>query len=285
MRFISFVILGRASFGVMQHGGIVDLGRRMGRIVPDLVTYLEARALGVAPAIDPTWDADYRLEEVQLLPVIPKPGKIICVGVNYDEHRQEMGREAHAYPTLFTRFTDTLVGQHGAIVRPRVSTSLDFEGELAFVVGRDAKNVKVEQAMEHVAGYTCFNDATIRDWQRHTTQFVPGKNFPSTGALGPELVTPDEVTDFASRNISSRLNGQVMQSATLGQMIFSVAQIITYISSFTRLGPGDVIATGTPSGVGAKRTPPVFMKAGDTIEVIIDGVGHLTNTVVDELVP
>lgn len=268
----------------MQHGGIVDLGRRMGRIVPDLMTYLEAQALGVAPAIDPTWDADYRPEEVQLLPVIPKPGKIICVGVNYDEHRQEMGREAFNYPTLFTRFTDTLVGQNGPIIRPRVSTSLDFEGELAFVVGRDAKNVKAEQAMEHVAGYTCFNDATIRDWQRHTSQFVPGKNFASTAALGPELVTPDEVTDYASRSISSRLNGQVMQSATLGQMIFSVPQIIAYISSFTRLCPGDVIATGTPSGVGAKRTPPVFMKAGDTIEVIIDGVGHLTNTIVDELV-
>ena len=284
MRFVSFAVQGRASFGVLQHGGIVDLGARFGRIVPDLATYLEARALDASPVIDRTWDADYRRDEVQLLPVIPKPNKIICVGVNYDEHRQEMGREPASYPTLFTRFTDTLVGDSGTIVRPRVSTSLDFEGELAFVVGRESKGVQAEPAMRHVAGFTCFNDATLRDWQRHTSQFVPGKNFASTAALGPELVTPDEVTDFASRSLTTRLNGQVMQSATLGQMIFSVEQIVAYITSFTRLVPGDIIATGTPSGVGAKRTPPVFMKAGDIIEVIIDGVGHLKNMIADELV-
>ncbi len=284
MRFVSFAVQGRASFGVLQHEGIVDLGARFGRIVPDLATYLEARALDAAPVIDATWDADYRRDEVQLLPVVPKPNKIVCVGVNYDEHRQEMGREPASYPTLFTRFTDTLVGHNGTIVRPRVSTSLDFEGELAFVIGRESKGVKAEAAMSHVAGFTCFNDATLRDWQRHTTQFVPGKNFASTAALGPELVTPDEVTAFGSRSLTTRLNGQVMQSATLGQMIFSVEQIVAYITSFTRLVPGDVIATGTPSGVGAKRTPPVFMKAGDIIEVIIDGVGHLKNMIADELV-
>ena len=284
MRFVSFAVQGRPGFGVLQHGGIVDLGARFGRFVPDLATYLEAKASGAAPVIDAGWDADFRVDEVQLLPLVPKPGKIICVGVNYDEHRQEMGRETASYPTLFTRFTDTLVGHNGTIIRPRVSTSLDFEGELAFVIGRESRGVKAEAAMDHVAGFTCFNDATVRDWQRHTSQFVPGKNFPCTGALGPELVTPDEVTDFGARSLTTRLNGQVMQSATLGQMIFSVAQIVAYVTSFTRLLPGDVIATGTPAGVGAKRNPPVFMKAGDIIEVIIDGVGHLKNMIADELV-
>ncbi len=283
MRFVSFTVQGRPSFGVVTGAGIVDLGARFSRIVPDLGTFLEARALDVAPAVNAAWEADYRLDEVQLLPVIPKPAKIICVGVNYDEHRQEMGRETASYPTLFTRFADTLVGHNGSIVRPRVSTSLDFEGELAFVIGREAKAVKVDHAMGHVAGFTCFNDATLRDWQRHTSQFVPGKNFFSTGALGPQLVTPDEVPDFGGRSLTTRLNGQVMQAATLGQMIFSVPEIVAYVTSFTRLVPGDVIATGTPAGVGAKRTPPVFMKPGDIIEVIIDGVGHLKNTIVDEL--
>jgi 2-keto-4-pentenoate hydratase/2-oxohepta-3-ene-1,7-dioic acid hydratase in catechol pathway len=282
MRFVSFSVQGRSSFGVIQHGGIVDLGARFGRIIPDLVTYIEAVALSIAPAIDAVWEADYRTEEVALTPVIQRPSKIICVGVNYDEHRQEMGRQKTDYPTLFTRFADTLVGHGGAIVRPRLSTALDYEGELAVIIGREAKSVKAEHALDYIAGFACFNDATVRDWQRHTTQFLPGKNFPSSGALGPEMVS--ELPELGTRSIVTRLNGQVVQQATLGQMIFSVAQIIAYITSFTRLVPGDVIATGTPAGVGYKREPPVFMKAGDTVEVLIDGVGHLVNTVVDELV-
>lgn len=284
MRFVSFSVQCRSSFGVVQHGGVVDLGARFGRIVPDLATYIEARALDIAPAISPTWDADYAHDAIQLLPVVPQPAKIICVGVNYDDHRKEMGRTTAEFPTLFTRFRDTLVGHNAPLVKPRESGSYDFEGELAVVIGREARNVKADNAMEYVAGYTCFNDSTARDWQRHSSQFVAGKNFPATGALGPELVTADEVSDLGARMLTTRLNGQVMQSATISQMVFSVAQIIAYISTFTRLMPGDVIATGTPSGVGAGREPPVFMKAGDTIEVLIEGIGRLINTVVDELV-
>ena len=223
------------------------------------------------------------LDGVTLLPVIPNPGKILCVGHNYEEHRQETGRAKTAHPSLFVRFADTLIGHEAPIVRPPVSTSLDFEGELAVVIGRGGFRVKPEQALDLVAGYSCFNDGSVRDWQWHTQQFTPGKNFPSTGAFGPALVTPDEVGTLDDLRIETRLNGDVVQSSTLGHMIFPVADIIAYVSSFTRLSPGDVIATGTPGGVGAKRQPPVWLKPGDVVEVDIAGVGVLRNGVVDEV--
>jgi 2-keto-4-pentenoate hydratase/2-oxohepta-3-ene-1,7-dioic acid hydratase in catechol pathway len=160
---------------------------------------------------------------------------------------------------------------------------LDFEGELAVIIGKGGRYIKRESAMEHVAGYSCHNDATLRDWQRHTTQFTAGKTFPGTGPLGPYLVTPDQIADFDASTLETRLNGITVQSATLGQMIFKIPQLIEYISSFTPLGPGDIIATGTPGGVGFKREPPLFMKAGDQIEVEIGGVGLLANRVADEV--
>jgi 2-keto-4-pentenoate hydratase/2-oxohepta-3-ene-1,7-dioic acid hydratase in catechol pathway len=217
------------------------------------------------------------LQGGELLPVIPNPGKIFCIGVNYADHQKEMGRGKTEFPTIFLRFPDTLVAHGQAAWIPRVSTMVDFECELAVIIGEGGRYIEAAQAIEHVAGYTCFNDISIRDWQRHTTQFIPGKNFPRTGALGPWMVTRDEIPDPHHLSIQSRLNGEVMQSANTDQLIFRVPELIAYISSFTTLSQGDIIATGTPSGVGFARVPPVFMKAGDVIEVEIQGIGVLKN--------
>jgi 2-keto-4-pentenoate hydratase/2-oxohepta-3-ene-1,7-dioic acid hydratase in catechol pathway len=218
-------------------------------------------------------------DAIRLLPVIPDPGKILCVGHNYEDHRQETGRAKVDNPSIFTRFADTLVAAGQPILRPAVSTSLDYEAELAVIIGAGGRAIAEEDAMRHVAGYACFNDASVRDWQWHTGQFTPGKNFPGTAPFGPELVTPDEIADLASIAVVSRLNGAVMQQATVADMIFSIPRIIAYISTFTPLAPGDVIATGTPGGVGAKRQPPVWMAPGDTIEVEVSGVGLLQNPI------
>jgi 2-keto-4-pentenoate hydratase/2-oxohepta-3-ene-1,7-dioic acid hydratase in catechol pathway len=279
MRLVSFVHNGQTTCGVLEGNQIlVDPDARH----PDLKTVLEQNALPEFAEACAASGKRIPLDQVTLLPVIPNPGKILCVGHNYEEHRQETGRAKTAHPSLFVRFADTLIGHEAPIVRPPLSTSLDFEGELAVVIGRGGFRVPAEQALDLVAGYSCFNDGSVRDWQWHTQQFTPGKNFPSTGAFGPALVTPDEVGALDDLRIETRLNGEVVQSSTLGHMIFPVAEIIAYVSSFTRLSPGDVIATGTPGGVGAKRQPPVWLKPGDVVEVDIAGVGVLRNGVVDE---
>jgi 2-keto-4-pentenoate hydratase/2-oxohepta-3-ene-1,7-dioic acid hydratase in catechol pathway len=224
----------------------------------------------------------HSLSEITFLPLIPNPGKIFCVGHNYETHRQETGRGKVDYPSIFTRWADSLVAHGQPIVCPKISSSLDYEAELAVIIGTPGRYIREKDALEHVAGYTCFNDASIRDWQWHTNQFTPGKNFPSTGALGPYLVLPEECDDLSRSHVISRLNGQVMQDQPISDMIFSIARIISYLSSFTPLSAGDVIATGTPGGVGAKREPPVWMKPGDQIEIEVEGVGKLLNRVVAE---
>ena len=280
MRFVSFLHGNRPACGLVQGDKVL-----VAPALPyaDLKAAIAANALADLARACETSGERVALADVTLLPVIPNPGKILCVGHNYEEHRQETGRAKTAHPSLFVRFADTLIGHEAPIVRPPVSTSLDFEGELAVVIGRGGFRVKPEQALDLVAGYSCFNDGSVRDWQWHTQQFTPGKNFPSTGALGPALVTPDEFGTLDDLRIETRLNGDVVQSSTLGHMIFPVADIIAYVSSFTRLSPGDVIATGTPGGVGAKRQPPVWLKPGDVVEVDIAGVGVLRNGVVDEV--
>ena len=282
MRFLSFKAAGRSSYGVRVDGGLFDLGARLGAFAPDLKTYLAAAAQGFRPSLPALRVVDFAAGEFLLQPVVPNPSKILCVGLNYQDHRKETGRPEVPHPALFTRFADSLTAHEGPIWLPPVSTSLDYEGELAVVIGKPAYRVPVERAGEHVAGYACFNDGTLRDWQHHTHQFTPGKTFQKTGAFGPDLVTPDEIGDFAETGIETRLNGQVMQAAKLGDMIFSVAEIVSYASGFTPLKPGDVIATGTPGGVGFKRQPQLFMKVGDRIEVTIGGVGHLLNTIEEE---
>jgi 2-keto-4-pentenoate hydratase/2-oxohepta-3-ene-1,7-dioic acid hydratase in catechol pathway len=278
MRFISFTHQGRSSWGRTEGDTVHDLGAIPGAPV-DLKAAIAADALKAFAAKDAP-----RLSraEVKLLPVIPNPAKILCVGHNYETHRQETGRAKVAHPSIFTRFADTLTGANDPILLPRVSTQLDFEAELAVVIGKGGRHIAEAYAMAHIAGFACFNDASVRDWQWHTTQFTPGKNFPGTAPFGPELVTPDEIADLSAVSVRSRLNGELMQDATVADMIFPIAEIIAYVSAFTPLSPGDVIATGTPGGVGAKRTPPVWMKPGDTIEVDIAGIGTLRSLIAAE---
>lgn len=208
--------------------------------------------------------------------------RILCVGVNYRPHIEEMGREVPDYPVVFTRFPSSLVGDGEALIRPRVSEKFDFEGELAVVIGKPAHRVSRDQADEYVGGYCCFMDGSVRDWQRHTMQFTPGKNFDRSGAMG--AVTPaSRVPDPRALTVTTRLNGELMQSGAVQDLVFDIPYLIEYCSTFMALRPGDVIATGTPGGVGAARTPPVWLRDGDVVEVTIPGVGSLTNPVRDEV--
>jgi 2-keto-4-pentenoate hydratase/2-oxohepta-3-ene-1,7-dioic acid hydratase in catechol pathway len=279
MQFISYTRLGQAGFGARVDGGIVDLTARLGEHVVTLKQAIEADLLDQAKAFVAGRKAEFGEADVALLPVIPDVGKILCVGLNYETHRAETKRPDAQFPTIFTRFADTQIAHRQSILKPRVSDHLDYEAELAVIIGRGGRYIAEADALAHIAGYACYNDATIRDWQRHTFQFTPGKNFPSTGAFGPQLVTSDEVGDYTRLRVTGRLNGEVMQDASLADLIFPIATLVSYCSSFTALRPGDVILTGTPGGVGDRRDPPVYMKSGDTFEVDIPGVGLLVNTV------
>ncbi|MFE7243652.1 fumarylacetoacetate hydrolase family protein [Streptomyces sp. NPDC057580] len=208
------------------------------------------------------------------------PAKIICVGVNYRTHQEETGHSTTpAHPTIFTRFADTLIGCRDDAVRPAVSERFDYEGELAVVIGRSTEHVTAAEAWSHVAGVSVFNDLTARDWQRHSPQWTPGKNFPGTGAFGPALVTPDELPDFGTLTLTTRVNGQVRQHAALTDLVFDIPHLIAYISTFTPLTPGDILVTGTPGGVGQFMNPPAFLHPGDVVEIDMPGVGTLRNTV------
>lgn len=277
MKYVSFVRPdGQAAFGRLEDATVYDLSA--GDNAPtDLKSAIASKTLRELSDGD-----SYSLSDVTLLPVIPNPAKIFCVGHNYESHRQETGRDKVDNPSIFTRFTDTLIADGQPILRPKVSTDLDYEGELAVIIGQGGRAISQQDALDHVAGYACFNDASVRDWQWHTRQFTPGKNFPTTGPFGPYMITPDEAGDLSEVNVTTRLNGEIMQQQPIKDMIFPVAQIIAYISAFTPLQPGDVIVSGTPGGVGAKRTPPVWMKPGDKIEVDIGPVGTLTNIIEDE---
>ena len=219
---------------------------------------------------------------LQWLPPVVAPHKILCVGLNYGRHVIEAGRELPKHPSVFARYADSLVGHEQPVWRPRVSEKLDFEAELAVVIGRGGRHIPAERALEHVAGYTCMAENSVRDFQKHNAQVTPGKNFERSGALGPWLVTADELRDPAELRVRSYLNGELMQDGALSDLIFSIPTLIAYISTFTPLAAGDVIATGTPEGVGATRQPPRFLRDGDVFEVDIPGVGRLVNPVIDE---
>lgn len=280
MKLVNFRRQNKISYGAVRDDSIIDLGEKYGERYPTLQAVIESGGLGQLEVNSSR--ADLNINDIEFLPVITRPEKIICVGVNYHEHRLETGRAESEYPVLFTRFANTLTGHQQPLIRPHASTQLDYEGELAVIIGQRARHIKTENALSCIAGYSCFNDATLRDWQRHTHQFTPGKNFPATGGFGPWLVTADEISDPSQLTLVTRLNGEEMQRTSTAQMIFNIPTLIAYISTFTELMPGDVIATGTPGGVGAKRNPPVFMKPGDRVEVEISGVGLLRNSVVEE---
>jgi 2-keto-4-pentenoate hydratase/2-oxohepta-3-ene-1,7-dioic acid hydratase in catechol pathway len=275
MRLASYRTGGESSFGIVSGSSILDLKRRTGM-------HSLRELLANPTRIIETGTADWAIGDVTFEPVIPNPGKIICVGLNYHEHIVESGRAQPLKPVLFARYPGTQVGHDQPIVRPAVSAQLDFEGELAVVIGTPGRHIAVENALRHVAGYACYNDGSVRDWQVHTAQYLPGKNFLATGAFGPWLVTADEIPDPTTLTLETRLNGAVMQHATVDLMINPIPELIAYCSTFLPLEPGDVIVTGTPGGVGARRTPPVWMKPGDVVEVEVSTIGVLRNEIVEE---
>ncbi|WP_341703858.1 fumarylacetoacetate hydrolase family protein [Ferrovibrio sp.] len=279
MKVVSFVRNGKSSYGVVAGDGIVDVGAKLGGKYPDLVAALKAGALAEVEAAAKGAAADMKYDGTTLLPVVPNPGKIVCVGVNYDEHRREMGREPPGHPTIFVRWPESQVAHNQPLLKPAESDKLDYEAELAVIIGKRGYKVEEAGAFDIIAGYACYNDGSVRDWQTHTSQFTPGKNFVATGGFGPWMVTPDEVGDPQKLDIQSRLNGQVMQKSNTELMTFNIRKIIKYVTAFIPLEPGDVIATGTPGGVGTKRNPPVYMKDGDLIEIEIEKVGLLSNPV------
>ncbi|CAN7641825.1 fumarylacetoacetate hydrolase family protein [Neorhizobium sp. LjRoot104] len=280
MRLSTVKIAGRTTWGVVEGDTFQDAGAVLASRYSDLKAAIAANFAGVAEAAASA--ATTLISDVEWLPVVPNPDKILCVGLNYEMHRKETGRSEVENPTIFSRYANSQTGHLAPIIRPKVSTHLDFEGELAVIIGKSGRYISRGEAMSHVAGYACYNDGSVRDFQYHTHQFTPGKNFPDTGAFGPWMMTPDELGPLADLRLQTRLNGDVVQDATFAQMIFDIARQIEYCSSFTRLEAGDVIVSGTPGGVGAKRTPPLWMKPGDVVEVEIDRLGILRNPITDE---
>ena len=282
MKITSFMRDSAATYGVVVDGGLVDIGARLGDKYPTLKSVLAAGALDEVRKAADGQAPDAGLDNVTMLPVVPDSQKIICVGLNYATHIKETGRSDSEYPVLFVRYPDAQVGHGQPMVRPNVSEKFDYEGELAAIIGKAGRHISEAGALSHVAGYACFNDGSVRDWQRHTHQFLPGKNFPASGSFGPWMVTADEIPDPTQMRLITRLNGQEMQNSTTDLLIFTLPHLISYISTFTEFNPGDVIVTGTPGGVGARRDPPVWMKPGDLIEVDIDKIGVLGNPIVAE---
>ncbi|MEI5682639.1 fumarylacetoacetate hydrolase family protein [Mesorhizobium sp. CCNWLW179-1] len=270
---------GREGYGVVDEDGVAALSEVEGlptslRILLGLDDWQAKVSAAVATA------PKRQIAEVIFLPVIPNPSKIICVGINYASHVKETGREMPTKPMIFTRFASSQTGHDQPLLQPAVSDKFDFEGELAVVVGKRGRYLDKADGLEAVAGYSIYNDGSVRDWQRHSLQWAPGKNFPSTGAFGPWMVTADEMGPIGRQRIVTRLNGEVMQDGRLDDLIFDVGSLVSYASYFCELEAGDVIITGTTGGVGAFREVPVWLKAGDLVEVEVDGIGTLTNKVV-----
>jgi 2-keto-4-pentenoate hydratase/2-oxohepta-3-ene-1,7-dioic acid hydratase in catechol pathway len=286
VRLIAFQKEGRAALGARVGEDVVALADVVPGLPADPVAALAALDLpGSATALAAKLEGAPRtpLKGLKRLPVVPRPGKIICIGLNYVEHAKEGNNPIPDYPAVFFRGATSLAAHGEPLLRPKVSDKFDYEAELVIVIGKTAKHLREENALSCVAGYTCMNEGSMRDYQRKSAQWTMGKNFDRTGGLGPEIVTPDEIPQGPNAlRITSRVNGQTMQDSHTSDMIFSVPRILTILSEVMTLEPGDIIATGTPSGVGYPRKPPVFMKPGDTIEIEIEGIGTLVNTVEDE---
>jgi 2-keto-4-pentenoate hydratase/2-oxohepta-3-ene-1,7-dioic acid hydratase in catechol pathway len=280
MKIASYIVDGKEGYGVVVGDGVVTMSGRLKGDPKSLRGAIANRALEQMRELAAGAKPDRRLSDVQFLPVIPNPRKILCAGINYRSHAVETGREMPKQPSMFIRFTDTLVGHEGRMLRPRNSTNFDFEGELALVIGKGGRHIPAERALDHVAGYTCFVDGSVRDYQKFSV--TSGKNFPATGPLGPWLVTSDEIPDPSAMTLSTRLNGVEVQRSGTDLLIYPVQQIVAFCSAFTELHPGDVIATGTPEGVGHHRKPPLWMKPGDVLEVEIDAIGTLRTHIADE---
>lgn len=287
MKLMMFENGGGAKLGAVESDTVFDLSSRGGGLPETLHGLIASRpeqlarvreAIGDTPA-----SARYHLSSVRPALPIARPGKFVCVGLNYAAHAREGGHEIPEYPSLFVRWPSSLIAAQSQVVRPKASDQLDYEGELAIVIGKGGRHIGEADALDHVFGYTIFNDVSVRAYQRKTSQWTPGKNFDRTGPLGPWIVTPDELPPGASGlRISTRVNGETRQDSNTSDMIFPTARIIAILSEFMTLESGDVIATGTPSGVAHARKPPAWMVPGDTVEVEIEGIGVLRNDIVDE---
>ena len=266
---------GIASWGIVKGEGVIDMGSR----APALKHALWAIT---SLAEEAERHADFHLSDVTFLPPIPDSEKILCVGLNYLSHIKEGGREPPEKPIIFTRYPNSQVGHGAKLVRPNASVTFDYEGELAVIISRRCRHVRKADWESVVAGYACYNDGSIREWQRHSSQFIPGKNFYHSGAFGPWIVTPEEMGDVTEAHLMTRLNGKEQQHATIDDLCFDIPTLIEYCSTFTQLEAGDLIVTGTTGGVGAYQTPPLWMRPGDTIEVEITNIGVLRNPIVAE---
>jgi 2-keto-4-pentenoate hydratase/2-oxohepta-3-ene-1,7-dioic acid hydratase in catechol pathway len=275
MKFVTYQAGSTKGWGLVDGDRVVDLTS----VSPDLKSFVAA-GMPMPAALPKT--RTVALDGITFLPPITDPDKVICIGLNYLSHVKEGGREPVAFPTIFMRYPNSHVGHMQPIIRPKVSERLDYEGELAVIIGRNCRHVARADAYSVVAGYSCYNDGSVRDWQRHSTQFGPGKNFYQSGSFGPWLVTPDEFGDPTKSILMTRLNGVEVQHAPVSDLIFDIPALIEYCSTFTVLEPGDVIVTGTAEGVGAYRTPPLWMKPGDIVEVELTGVGILRNPIEQE---
>ena len=280
MRLVSFRRSdGTASFGIMEGDKIKDCGTALAGKYADLRAVLAADALEeLAAAGGPL----LAMDEVEMLSPVPNPDKILCIGLNYLSHIKETGREKPKYPSIFTRYPSSVLGHGVNLIRPKASEKFDYEGELAVIIGKPGRHIAEADAWDHIAGYACFNDGSIRDYQIHTSQFWPGKSFDDTGSMGPWIVTADEIDDIGSAKLETRVNGMSVQETLINDLAITIPEIIAYCSTVTKLLPGDIIATGTPGGVGRFREPPLYLKEGDSCEVEITGVGLLTNGIVDE---
>jgi 2-keto-4-pentenoate hydratase/2-oxohepta-3-ene-1,7-dioic acid hydratase in catechol pathway len=282
MRLATFRVNGRTSYGAVTGNGIVDLGRKLK--YPSLLDLIRAGAIGEARAAA-TGPADHALKDVTLLPPVAGAEKIICVGINYADRNAEYSdnRQQGKYPNLFVRFPGSFVGHDQALVRPKVSEKLDYEGEIVLVIGREGRHIPRERALDLVVGLTLANEGTIRDWVRHgTLNVTQGKNWESSGSMGPWVATIDEVDPGKPLHLMTRVNGAMRQDDTTARLIWDFPELIRYISTFTRLKPGDLILTGTPTGAGTHADPPVWLKPGDVLEIEVPEIGVLRNTVVDE---
>lgn len=272
MKLVSFTKPdGSESFGRVDGDTINELKSAQ---CPDLKSAIAANSLESLPTT-----GTVPLADITYLPVVPNPEKIICIGLNYANHVKETGREQKKYPTIFTRWTDSLAAHDQPLLKPDFSDRFDYEGELAIIIGKSGRFITQENAMSHIAGYSVFNDGSVRDWQRHNIQFVPGKNYPQTGGFGPFMITPEDISDVTALRVQTRVNGDLVQDQPVSDMIWDIPFLIEYISTFTPLSTGDVIVTGTPGGVGDKRTPPLYLFPGDTVEISVEGVGKLTNSI------
>jgi 2-keto-4-pentenoate hydratase/2-oxohepta-3-ene-1,7-dioic acid hydratase in catechol pathway len=280
MKLASYVVDGEEQFGVVRDDGVITMNHLFGARAASLRDALAADMLPQIQEAARNANIDHKLSGIKFLPVIPNPDKIACAGINYRSHASETGREIPKQPSMFLRLANTLVGHEGEMIRPTVSHNFDFEGELAIIIGRGGRHIPIDRALDHVAGYTCFVDGSVRDYQKFSV--TSGKNFPGTGPLGPWIVTTDEIPDPTKLTLMTRLNGQEMQRSGTDLLIYSIPHIISFCSDFSTLVPGDVIATGTPEGVGHRRNPQVWMKPGDVLEVEITGIGTLRSRIVDE---